>query len=166
MKTDAATQRMCGKRDDAPTAPVLCRRTDTEIHNAAMQALAWDVPGALNHVEVKVEDGLLTVRGEAQSFYQRDRAALTLQRLAGVKGIHNEIHISAALSASEVIAAINSVLAKGPPVDCMKVHLQVSGKSIVLTGSVHSWADRERVSRAAWSAPGIGDVLNFLTVAL
>jgi hypothetical protein len=44
------------------------------------------------------------------------------------------------------------------------VNVSVSGSKVILKGSVQSWAQYEDLERHAWSAPGISDVENQLTV--
>jgi len=41
----------------------------------------------------------------------------------------------------------------------------VDGDTVTLTGTVHSWFEREEAERAAWAAPGIRHVEDHLTVA-
>jgi osmotically-inducible protein OsmY len=40
----------------------------------------------------------------------------------------------------------------------------VDGDSVILKGTVKSWAEREEAERAAWAAPGVASVDNRITI--
>jgi len=42
--------------------------------------------------------------------------------------------------------------------------IEIDGDTVRLSGVVHSWIERRNAERAAWSAPGITDVVNDLEV--
>jgi osmotically-inducible protein OsmY len=46
----------------------------------------------------------------------------------------------------------------------MNVKVSVQGSKVTLTGTVRTWAERDAARQAAWSAPGITEVVNEITV--
>jgi len=42
----------------------------------------------------------------------------------------------------------------------------VHSAKVILKGAVRSWAERQEAERVAWSAPGVTQVENRITVAL
>ena len=45
-----------------------------------------------------------------------------------------------------------------------KIQVESSGSKVILSGSVGLWADRDEAEHAAWSARGVWEVENKLTV--
>ena len=46
----------------------------------------------------------------------------------------------------------------------VKGAVEVQGSEILLRGAVRSWAERHEAEKAAWSAPGVTSVKNYITV--
>ena len=69
------------------------RRDDAEIRGAALQRLIWDslIPGEA--LDVKVEDGWVTLKGEVEFQFQNDLAFDDVAGLYGVMGVTNEIKV-------------------------------------------------------------------------
>jgi BON domain len=45
------------------------------------------------------------------------------------------------------------------------IKVEVDGNKVILRGDVRSWAERSDAERAAWAAPGVGQVEDNLTIA-
>jgi osmotically-inducible protein OsmY len=69
------------------------RRKDAEIRGQALQRLIWDseLPG--QHLDVKVSDGWLALKGEVEFQHQSDDAFDRVASLHGVTGVTNEIKV-------------------------------------------------------------------------
>jgi osmotically-inducible protein OsmY len=72
-------------------------REDAEIRGAAIQALMWDVEIESDAIEVKVEDGWVTLKGDVSYQFQSDNAFDDVASLYGVTGITNEIRVTEAV---------------------------------------------------------------------
>jgi osmotically-inducible protein OsmY len=49
--------------------------------------------------------------------------------------------------------------------DADRIKVEIDGGTVVLSGAVGSWMEREQAQRVAWSAPGVRAVEDRLTVA-
>ena len=65
-------------------------REDDELRGIALQSLSWDAD-VTNTVDVEVEDGWVTLKGQVSYQYQSDAAYDDVSKLYGVYGITNEI---------------------------------------------------------------------------
>jgi osmotically-inducible protein OsmY len=70
------------------------RRDDDEIRGAALQNLVWDVEVPSEFVDVKVEDGWVTLKGDVSYQFESDAAYDDVASLYGVLGVTNEIVVS------------------------------------------------------------------------
>ncbi len=70
------------------------RREDAEIRGAALQGLMWDAEVPAELIDVKVEDGWVTLKGDAFFQFQSDAAYDDVARLYGIVGITNEIRVT------------------------------------------------------------------------
>jgi osmotically-inducible protein OsmY len=70
-------------------------REDNEIRGAALQALMWDTDVPADFVDVHVEGGWLTLKGDVDYQFESDAAYDDVVRLVGVYGVTNEIKVNA-----------------------------------------------------------------------
>jgi osmotically-inducible protein OsmY len=68
-------------------------REDAEIRGAALQSLIWDVEVPSESIEVSVEDGWVTLKGEVDFQFQSDDAFADVASLTGVTGVTNKITV-------------------------------------------------------------------------
>ncbi|HTZ85944.1 MAG TPA: BON domain-containing protein [Solirubrobacteraceae bacterium] len=69
------------------------QREDAEIRGIALQILMWDVEVPEESIDVKVEDGWITLKGTVNYQFQSDDAYDDVAGLYGVYGITNEIKV-------------------------------------------------------------------------
>jgi osmotically-inducible protein OsmY len=69
------------------------RRKDAEIRGHALQRLIWDAELPGDYLEVEVDDGWVTLKGEVDHQYQSDAAFADVWNLHGVTGVTNKIKV-------------------------------------------------------------------------
>ena len=69
------------------------RRQDDEIRGVALQALVWDTEVPSDLIDVKVQDGWVTLKGDVTYQFQSDAAYDDVATLYGVYGVTNEITV-------------------------------------------------------------------------
>ncbi|APW60546.1 BON domain-containing protein [Paludisphaera borealis] len=140
-------------------------RTDTEIAQAAVNALRWTstVPG--ERVKVAVSKGWITLDGDVDWCYQKEAAEKAVHSQIGVRGVINQITIKPRASASDVKSRIEAAFRRSAELDAMKVQVETHDGKVTLRGDVRSWAERQEAERTAWSAPGVVQVEDLITVS-
>jgi osmotically-inducible protein OsmY len=144
--------------------PSLYHRTDTEIAQAATLALGWNVLIPRDRVTVTVTNGWVDLHGTVDWQYQRDAALRTVRTLTGVSGVTNGIVIKARVKAADVQAQIEAAFRRSAEIDARRINIAAADGTVVLSGNVHSWAERQHAERAAWAAPGVVQVDDRLTI--
>jgi osmotically-inducible protein OsmY len=141
-------------------------RTDSDIAAAATRALEWDAFVPIEHVEVTVSKGWVTLVGEVEWEFQRRAAEGAVRRLAGVRGVTNLLTVRPRVSVApeKLKRQIEEALVRNAETDAERISAQVVGEKVILTGTVRTWLEREEAERVAWSAPGVSAVENRITV--
>jgi len=140
------------------------KRNDVDIARSAENALEWMTYLPDDSVKVMVEDGWITLSGEVSWEYQRQTAAGAVRYLMGVKGVSNNIAIKPKVSVSAVKSDIEAALKRRANADAQNISVDVRGNDVTLTGTVHSWSERDLARESAWGAPGVRNVVDNITV--
>ena len=136
------------------------KTTDAEIAAEVLRALKWNWKVPNNKVKVKVEDGWITLEGDLHWNYQREAAKNAIQNLMGVTGVTNNIKIQSENDDSIEKMNIESALRRNWSVNDDDIHVEVSGTTVTLTGTVKSWYQRDEAEKIAWNAAGVWSVDN------
>ena len=139
-------------------------RDDTDLARAAVTAIEWHTSVPSERLTVSVSHGWVTLKGTVDWDYQRTAAFDAVRSLAGVRGVTNAIAVTPHVQANDVRARIEEALRRSAEVDARRINVGVSDSKVVLSGHVRSWAERSEARHAAWSAPGVKEVDDRLTV--
>jgi osmotically-inducible protein OsmY len=141
------------------------KRTDADIAAAADSALRWHALVPEDRIKVTVEKGWLTLSGDVEWDFQRQSAFKAVRSLTGVVGVSNTIALKPTVTPANITQRIQGALERQAMREAKGIEVIVSGGTVTLKGTVHSWAERNAAQGAAWSAPGITSVVNQLHVA-
>jgi len=97
-----------------------------------------------------------TLEGSVPYYYQVEDAAGAVRRLAGVRGVTNNICVDAD-TAVPVAAreAVRAALQRQAGREADRINVEVEGGELTLFGTVRSWAEKRAVVGAAGHVPGI-----------
>jgi osmotically-inducible protein OsmY len=137
---------------------------DLDVAASAREALERDRVVPHGSVQVSVADGWVTLTGEVRHHYQRQAAHHTVGRVPGVLGVTNGITLTDEPIPPDVAARIEKAFKRNAVIEDSTIQVTNRGHTIYLDGVVNSWDALDTALDTAWSAPGVNDVVNNLTL--
>jgi osmotically-inducible protein OsmY len=146
--------------------PSSSERKDQDIAHAVRHALEWDVLVPHEHIHNTVSAGWVTLEGEVDRWVQRSEAERAVERLAGVKGVHNRITVRPTIKANaeKIRSSIEDALARQAHREAERIAVNVNDGVVTLTGKVRSWAEKNAVHNVAYFAQGVRRLEDRLTI--
>jgi osmotically-inducible protein OsmY len=145
--------------------PGVDQRPDPEIVRDAIAQIKAELPHSWEKIKVLAANGWLTLEGEVEWHYQRERAEQAVRRVRGVRGVSNRIAVRPSVAPTEIKRKLEEALRRSAEIDASRITVEANGSEVILRGTVRSWAEREEAERAAWWAPGVVKVDNRITVS-
>lgn len=165
---EKATKRVKGVRAIAQELEIRFpndkKTSDDQIAKRALDIIAWDSTIPNDMVQLKVQNGFITLSGQVDWYYSRDDAESAIRRLAGVKGIANDIIIKPRAQALDIKHLIETALQRNAEVEAGSIKVSVLNGRVTLDGKVKAWYERDLAERTAWSAPGVISVEDHINI--
>ena len=138
---------------------------DDVIASRCLDVIHWYVAIPQDQIQVKVQQGWITLEGEVEWQYQKEGVENAVCKLAGVVGINNLLIVRPKVSPEDIKGRIENAMARNAELDTSHIRVTVEGKTVKLEGSVHLWRERKAVEHAAWAVPGVMHVENHILIA-
>jgi osmotically-inducible protein OsmY len=170
MEAESLAKSIAGVRavanDIEVRLPGASERNDTDIAIAAVNALKWHtfIPG--ESIKVTVRNGWVTLEGKVEWQFQRQAARDAVAYLIGVKGVTNQITLTAKPKAKDNKEKIQAAFKRNAEIDARRVSVETVNGKVKLKGNVGSWSEYSEAERVAWAAPGVTTVENDLSVGI
>lgn len=141
------------------------KTSDDEIAGRAINVLSWDSVVPADAIQVTVRDGWITLTGKVNWYYQKSSAERDVRGLSGVRGVINNIEIVPHAKADNVKMKIEAALKRHAEIEARDIRVIIrDDDEVLLEGKVHNWDEKFAVENAAWSAPGVKNVKDRLTI--
>jgi osmotically-inducible protein OsmY len=170
QNTERIVKRVSGVRavanDIEVRLPSSTERNDSDIAQAALNALKWDTSVSEDNVKISVTKGWVTLEGSVDWNYQRESCEKAIEKLVGVKGVTNRVSVAPQVKAKDVKGEIKAALHRYAELEARNIEVDSADSTITLRGQVRSWAERKEAETAAWMAPGVTQVKNEIIVSV
>lgn len=145
------------------TVKDITKHDDTALAQAVRNALRWDVDVPEERIDSIVRDGVVTLRGSVDHWYERSAARHVVARLTGVRSVNDHMVVATPeRTDQQIFDEIKATLFRRlPGVD---VDLTVAEGTVTLMGRLRSYADRAQTAALAWRTPGVKSVVNRIVV--
>ena len=127
-------------------------RSDTIIRRDVIQALAGDPAVESYDIAVSVVDREVTLRGQTDSFREKELAGTVAKSVAGVEALDNQINLVYPDDRrdKDILADILAGLKWDLLVDHALIGVKVNDGQVTLSGTVGSAAEKTRANAVAW----------------
>ncbi len=139
-------------------------RSDEDIAADCVHAVKAHYGVHAVSVKALISNGFVTLEGQVDWKYQKDAATSAVRHLTGVKGVVNNIDVKPRVSAGDEQKKITAALKRSAELDTRHVVADSENGNVILRGYVRSLAAKEEAERVAWSAPGVWQVKNRITI--
>jgi osmotically-inducible protein OsmY len=140
---------------------------DHKLKQDILAELAWEPSIGADHIGVTAKDGVVTLTGHVESYWEKRAAERAAGRVQGLKALAEEIEIRLPIhikrSDDEIAAAALSRLSwdVSIPVDAVKV--KVEKGYVTLTGQVEWHYQKDSAAEGIRSLSGVTGVANQIT---
>ncbi len=145
--------------------PDSAERTDTDLARAALNALKWDAGIPTDNIEITVSHGWVTLKGEVTYYFQKRDAERALERLSGVRGVSNLLTVKPQPTPHDLKSQIQKALVRNAQTDASRITVEVQDSTVILGGTVSSYAEKKAAEESTCSAPGVTEVDNRIIVS-
>ncbi len=138
--------------DKIEVVPV--QRDDEEIKNDIQKAMVWDPAVDKKEVDVEVDSGRVILKGEVDSWQEKQLAGEVARGVVGVRAVSNQIEFKykANRPDDEIQADIQRRLESNVEIYQSLIRVSVENGNVTLEGSVSSLAEKQRAGLLAWVA--------------
>lgn len=143
-------------------------KTDTDITADVVAELAWDPTVTAGDLEADTSNGQVTLSGTTDTYFSKDAAEDAAYRVAGVRGVTNDILVDAALygerSDADIQADIISALTLDMLVPLDQISVDVNDGFVTLSGNLEYFYQREAAEDDAGQIAGVLGIVDEITV--
>ena len=141
-------------------------KSDSALRRDVERELEWEPSIDERRIGVSAIDGVVTLTGEVSTYAEKWKAERTVERVAGVRGVVNELKVQLAgeYSDTDIAKAAVEALRSDVTVPADRVPVKVDKGWLTLTGDVYGDFQRRAAERAVRNLPGVRGVSNLIAI--
>ena len=141
-------------------------KSDSGLRRDVERELEWEPSIDERRIGVSAIDGVVTLTGEVSTYAEKWKAERTVERVAGVRGVVNELKVQLAgeYSDTDIAKAAVEALRSDVTVPADRVKVKVDKGWVTLTGDVYGDFQRRAAERAVRNLPGVRGVSNLIAI--
>jgi len=153
-------------RDDELRKNKYATRPDLEIINAVRDALVYDPRVNAIELQVRVDKGVVTLRGVVDNIKAMMAAQRDAHNTVGVVQVNSLIKVRpiSKLADDKIARNVERALQRNPFTENDDIQVTVKNQVVMLEGSVDSYFEKAEAENDAFLAKGVRDVHNKLKV--
>jgi osmotically-inducible protein OsmY len=144
------------------------QRTDKDLRTHVLDELDWTPNIDAGDIGVGVSEGVVTLTGQVHSYAQKREAERAVLRVAGVRGVANDIEVRLPedheRSDTDITKAAVRAIDWHTQLPAEKIKVKVQNGWITLQGTVNWHYQKTRAEQAVRYLTGVRGVRNELTV--
>ncbi len=147
-------------------------KSDTWIRMKVQAALVFHRNVNASKTEVYVKDGVVTLRGEASSQFQKELTAQYAKDIDGVKSVDNALVVGKYQTVSEkiddasVTAQVKAALMLHHSTSAIKTTVETNDGVVTLSGKAKNTTEKDLVGKIVEDVHGVKSVVNNMTAEL
>jgi osmotically-inducible protein OsmY len=139
--------------------------SDQELAHAAVDAIGGLPQVPPDTVRVMVREGHLVLEGTLDWPHQCAAVEAAVRQLQGVRGVTSHLRLTPPVAADAVQELVTLALRTQNLVEGDGITVEAIGGMVILRGKVPCARVRDEAEQAAWMAPGVKEVENWVSVA-
>ncbi len=138
--------------------------TDGQLAVAVDKVLGWTETVPHGTVKAEVQGHTVILTGTVDWNYQRVAAKKAIERLASVHHVDSRIELTRRPTADGISEEVTNALIRNAVLGAAAITVTVNRDEVTLTGTVHSWAEKNHAAATVWASPHVGVVYTNLVV--
>lgn len=143
------------------------RNRDHQIKESILEELAWTAGVNADRVGVAINEGVVTLSGQVQTYPEKDAAVRAALRVRGVTALADEVEVHngwAPREDAELARDVEAVIQHEVPLSRDAVKGTVHDRIVTLSGTVAWHYQRDAIRRQVIALPGVIGVQNSITL--
>jgi osmotically-inducible protein OsmY len=139
---------------------------DTEVASNIRNVLEWNPTIDSSRIDVSVSDGIVTLSGAVDSYWQKSRAGYLVANVGGVVDVSNLLRVEPVGTESDedIRRDVLTTLARNTFIEADRINVHVSDGTVTLTGTVDDYFAWRTAEDVAKFTSGVVDVHNDLVI--